>query len=340
LIATLVGCSVVGLVAYLLTRGESQPDQGAVKATSTSARSTGEVPTQPPSLSPTSTEKPSASGTLASSATLPQTKPPSLTLTPTQPSTASQALTGFAAAKQPVFEQCALQGDGVKPQWNQGTLISTISPTRAPAAPISRSEAFWRPAGSTRPLKLQEGDRIFFRFTVTPHLGTAAQSTSDTNSTWSLISQMHGPLGTPEKPIWSNPEGELAVQGGWWIYSAGVYDRNNNWYERLAPYRDGQTLRFGFDIKLSSGTDGWVKVWVDGVKKVDVNKPVLQKDNWDGVELRTGVYSGDWANRPLPTQKRWAQYTDIRLNYVPGPHAVRLPEQPPSGTCYGVTPAP
>ncbi len=338
IVAAVLVLGVVGAVVYSLTGGDSSPQQVAVTGTPAPISTAVELPTQlssSPSFTAPAVTTSSRAPSTSSTTPRPSSTPASTTPTGSNPGS-STLPAGFAAGRQPVFEQCAVQGDGIKPSWSQGTLISAIEPKSAPAAQVSRSEAFWRPAGSSSPLSLRAGDRIFFRSTITPHLGKAVESTSDSNSNWSLISQMHGPLGTPDKPLWLNPEGELVVESGWWKYAAGVIDRQNNWEVRLAPYRDGQVVTFAFDIKLSTGTDGWVRVWMNGVKKMDVAKPVLQKDNWDGVELRTGVYSGDWNGLPIPMYRRWAQYTDISLNYVPGPHAIRLPDGEPSGECYGV----
>lgn len=118
-----------------------------------------------------------------------------------------------------------------------------------------------------------------------------------------IVTQWHTNVGSPPLALWT--------QNGQWRIT-----RFGNKQTILGAYTKNKWTDFVFHVKWSTGSDGLVEAWKDGVKVLTFNGPTLLSGTTYGAYMRTGLYKWPWnptSSIVSTTTKRVMYVDDVRI---------------------------
>lgn len=118
-----------------------------------------------------------------------------------------------------------------------------------------------------------------------------------------IVTQWHTNVGSPPLALWT--------QNGQWRIT-----RFGNKQTILGAYATNKWTDFVFHVKWSTGTDGLVEAWKDGVKVLTFTGATLLPGTTYGAYMRTGLYKWPWnptSSIRSTTTQRVMYVDDVRI---------------------------
>lgn len=117
------------------------------------------------------------------------------------------------------------------------------------------------------------------------------------------VTQWHTNIGSPPLSLWT--------QNGQWRIT-----RFGNKQTIVGNYEKNKWTDFVFHVKWSTGSDGLIEVWKNGVKVLTFNGATILSGTTYGAYMRTGIYKWPWnptSSIVSSTTKRVIYVDDVRI---------------------------
>lgn len=118
-----------------------------------------------------------------------------------------------------------------------------------------------------------------------------------------IVTQWHTNIGSPPLALWT--------QNGQWRIT-----RFGNRQTIVGAYTKNKWTDFVFHVKWSTGSDGLVEAWKDGVKVLTITGATLLSGTTYGAYMRTGLYKWPWnptSSIVSSTTQRVLYVDDVRI---------------------------
>lgn len=122
--------------------------------------------------------------------------------------------------------------------------------------------------------------------------------------------QIHDNLDNWNTQIGREPLSIGTSKGNWLI--RGEMKDNNTVYWSGYPYKTGVWVDWVINCRFSPDDDGYIRIWKDGIKVVDVEGPNADKYK-RAPYFKCGIYKWDWKNRETMTSRRESFYDSCRI---------------------------